>query len=95
MARTQYPYVNDETGVIGFCREIQRIRESEDVPDFTNLPQRFVTGRSSTRVPSGPSDVLASDQVGDIVNDATFEYKLVDTGGGTLLWDRRALDTAW
>ena len=73
--------------------EIIRIRE-EDVTEFANLSNIYLPGRSTGRVPSSNSDVLATDQEGDVVNDGTYEYKLIDDSG-TLKWDRRTLDIAW
>jgi hypothetical protein len=77
--------------------EIVRLREHEDVSDFTNLNQRFVRGRARFQertAPSSPTNVLSTDEEGDIVNDATYEYKLLNISG-TLKWDRRTLDVAW
>lgn len=102
MTTRQYPSLitsgTDEEfiqSIYNFCLEISRIREFEDIGQFTNLSQVFVSGRSTTRIPSSNSDVIPEDNVGDITNDAVYEYKLVDIGGGTLRWDRRLLDTSW
>ena len=104
MTRTIYPEVErtgndtlDITIIFNSLREIARLREIEDISDFNNLTQRFVRGRGrfeERAAPSSASDVLATDEEGDIVNDATYEYKLLNISG-TLLWDRRALDTSW
>ena len=97
MTTSLYPETRIETDIIPTLQEIARLRETEDISDFSNLPQRFVSGRGlfTTRsAPSSPTDVLATDQEGDIVNDATFEYKLLNISG-TLRWDRRSLDTSW
>ncbi len=96
MSRTQWPLVQSKEQTMDFIREITRLRQTEDVPDFTNLNQKFVSGRTTTRVPSSPTDVLIDDNVGDIVTDAAngFEYKLVDNAG-TFIWDRRTLNTSW
>ena len=75
-----------------------RLRETEDISDFNNLDNRFVRGRGlfETRAaPSSPSDVLAADEEGDIVNDNTYEYKLLNISGTGLRWDRRTLDVGW
>ena len=92
--KSTYPAVSRLDDLLFFAREITRLREIEDLPDFNNLRQVFVGGRSTTRVPSGPTDVVATDQLGDIVYDATYQYTLVDDSG-TLKWDRRALDVSW
>lgn len=96
MTTTPYPLVSSTQDILDFVKEITRLREIEDIPDFTNLTQRFVSGRTTTRIPSSPSDVLATDNLGDIVTDVPngFEYKLVDNGG-TFVWERRALNIAW
>lgn len=64
-----------------------------DILEFDNLKEKFVGGRTTTRVPSSPSDVLPTDKEGDIVSDGTFEFKLIDDSG--LVWDRRTLNTSW
>ena len=96
MTRSAYPLVNTAEDLVDFAQEITRLREIEDVPDFTNLTQIFVSGRTTTRIPSTPTDVLETDNQGDIVTDGAngFEYKLVDVSG-TLTWDRRTLNTSW
>jgi len=84
--------------VVNNLQEIARLRETEDISDFNNLDERFVLGRGrfETRVaPSSPSDVLSTDELGDIVNDSTHEYKLLNISGTGLRWDRRVLDVSW
>lgn len=98
MTSSLYPQTRDEKDIIPTLQEIARIREAEDISDFLNLDNRFVAGRGlfETRAaPSSPSDVLATDSEGDIVNTATHEYKLLNISGTGLRWDRRALDVAW
>jgi len=98
MTTSLYPETRDENDVVDTLQEIARLRETEDISDFNNLPNRFVLGRGlfETRAaPSSPSDVLATDELGDIVNDATHEFKLLNISGTGLRWDRRALDVGW
>ncbi len=98
MTSSLYPETRDENDVVNTLQEIARLRETEDISDFQNLTQRFVLGRGlfETRAaPSSPSDVLATDELGDIVNDATHEFKLLNISGTGRRWDRRALDVAW
>lgn len=92
--RSPYPVIDDENDLVDAYRQIQRLRTSEDLPDYENLDQRFVAGRATERVPSGPTDVEATDNEGDIVSDGTYEYKLVDVSGN-LRWDRRTLNVSW
>lgn len=96
MPRSQYPIVRNVQDLLDFAKEITRLRQIEDIPDFTNLKNRFVSGRTTDRVPTSPNDTLSTDVVGDIVIDAAngYEYKLVDNLG-TLQWDRRSLDLSW
>ena len=96
MTTTNYPIVTSPEQLVQFAQEITRLRELEDIPDFTNLNQIYVLGRVTSRIPSSPSDVTGVDNIGDIVTDAAggFEYKLVDNAG-TLVWDRRALNISW
>lgn len=96
MAQSPYLIVQGKGDIIPFLQDIARIRQEEDLPDFTNLPARFVSGRTTQRVPSSPSDVLSTDNVGDIVTDAPngFEYKLVDNAGAAV-WERRSLNIGW
>ena len=67
----------------------------QDINIFNTFNNRFVAGRVVSRAaPTSATDTAAGDTVGDIVRDATYEYKLLDISG-TLKWDRRALDTSW
>lgn len=98
MTSSLYPETRDENDVVNTLQEIARLRETEDISDFQNLNNRFVLGRGlfETRAaPSSPSDVLATDELGDIVNDATHEYKLLNISGTGLRWDQRALSIGW
>ncbi|HUV84254.1 MAG TPA: hypothetical protein VMV86_01010 [Methanosarcinales archaeon] len=97
MTQSLYPETRNEDDIIRTLQEIARLRETEDISDFQNLNQRFVLGRglfTSRAAPSSNSDVLATDNEGDIVNDATYEYKLLNISG-SLKWDRRTLDVSW
>lgn len=97
MTQSLYPNVRNQDDVVPALQEIIRIRETEDISNFQNLNNRFVLGRGlllSRAAPSSPTNVLATDSEGDIVNDATYEYKLLNISG-TLRWDRRLLSTAW
>jgi len=105
MTTSLYPTTGKSTDIektvsdiVDNLQEIARLREAEDISDFQNLTQRFVSGRGlfETRAaPSSPSDVLSTDEEGDIVNDATHEYKLLNISGTGLRWDQRALSIGW
>ena len=96
MTQNSYPIISDSKDVLKFIREITRLRQEEDIPNFLNLNKVFVAGRVTERIPSSATDVIAGDNSGDIVTDVAngFEYKLVDNAG-TFIWDRRVLDTSW
>ena len=98
MTTQDYPTIlninnSDNEEILKVLREIIRLR-GRDITDFNNLNKIFLPGRSTSRVPSTPADTLADDQPGDIVNDGTFEYKLIDDAGD-FKWDRRLLDFGW
>jgi len=97
MTTTLYPEVLFDRDIIPALQEIARIRENEDVSEFENLNNRFVAGRGRFKqrsAPTAPNDVLSTDNLGDILNDDLYEYKLLEIGG-VLLWDRRTLNTTW
>lgn len=77
-------------------RTISRLRQEEDLPDFTNLNQQFISGRSTTRVPTSAINVIDTDVKGDVVYalNGSYAYVLTDVSG-VLKWARIALDTAW
>lgn len=94
--RNTYPLLlsGSEKDIKDVLSDIIRLRQTEDLPDFNNLVNVFVSGRSVNRIPSAPNDVLATDSQGDISYDDDYQYTLVMVSG-SLLWDRRALDTGW
>jgi hypothetical protein len=53
---------------------------------------RYRTGQRA--VPTSNSDVAVTDFVGDVLNDATYRYELLDISG-TSKWNRTALNVAW
>lgn len=62
------------------------VERSRDITDWNNLPQRFVMGRNRTLLndraePSSSSDVLDTDQLGDIYVGTSNVYILIDNGG--------------
>lgn len=97
MSTTGYglPPRADLNDIVRFLAYITAIRYEEDIPDYIGLNSRFLTGRRTERIPSAANDVLDTDSVGDFTNDTTYTYLLVDIGGGTLLWNRLAMDTGW
>lgn len=99
LMRTDYPILTMNPtmkDVEKWLNRISQLRGIEDLPDYTNQKNIYISGRSTTRVPSGHTNVIAGDRVGDMVfaTDASYVYYLVDKSG-TLVWARVALDTAW
>lgn len=78
-----------------FIRYVTKERRN-DVNDFTNLKNTFLSGRLVGKVPTGAADISPTDRVGDTNFDyATgFMYRVVDNAG-TAVWARVALDTSW
>jgi hypothetical protein len=64
-----------------------------DVNDFNNLNQVFISGRKVGKIPTGASDVNpAKDRVGDFNYTPSYLYILTDNAG-TATWRRVALST--
>ena len=76
-------------------RYIQKERKN-DVNDFDALKDNYISGRKVDKIPTGASNVTATDTVGDfnIADDGgtTYLYALVDISG-TAEWRRVALST--
>lgn len=89
-----YPQLLEEAEILQILQKIIQLRNQEDVQDFNTLATKFVSGRTTTRIPSSAADVVAGDRIGDTTNDDTYLYLLVNTTGGPL-WNRMMLDTGW
>jgi len=80
--------LDNHTNVLrNICRERQI-----DSKDWSNLPNRFLTGRRVAKVPSSSADITDSRE-GDFNVTATYAYFCVNNGG-TLVW-RRVAVAAW
>lgn len=75
--------------LIDFCQNVARKRQ-EDISDFDNLANVFMSGRKVAKVPTGSADVVPSDRVGDFNYDTSYFYLCVNNGG-TATWRRTAL----
>lgn len=86
-----YPkiYFNNLADALEFCREVAKER-TNDIKDFDNLKNVFMSGRKVGKIPSASSDVAATDRIGDFNYSASYFYILVDNGG-TAAWRRIAL----
>lgn len=82
--------------VTRWLNRISQLRSIEDLPDYFNQRNIYVSGRSTTRVPSGSSDVVVGDRQGDqvVAVDGSYLYILVSVSG-SLAWSRVALTTVW
>lgn len=80
----EYPIIATEDEMFAGLEEIVRLR-AEDVGDFDNLQNIFVSGRKVDKVPTSSSDVAATDNENDVNYDNNHIYVLVDVSG-TLTW---------
>lgn len=97
--RNSYPSISNGITLIGLVQwaiKVTQLRQQEDLPDYTNQKNIYVSGRTVTRVPSSATDIVAGDREGDTVVavDGSYQYTLVDVSG-SLMWARVALDTAF
>lgn len=84
-----YPIVNRPEDLVDFAKDVARKRQ-EDIANFNNLPNLFMSGRKVGKVPTGSSDIAPSDRVGDFNYTTSYLYICVDNGG-TAAWRRVAL----
>ncbi len=96
--RSQYPILPDRPtaqDIENWIRDVTRLRQLEDLPDFTNLANIFVLGRKVDRVaPTSFADVVATDTLGDWVYTSTFVYALI-SDAGTPKWARINANVSW
>lgn len=70
---------------------------SEDIREFDTLNDTKMKGRLRTgvrAVPTAFDDVNADDLEGDVLNDGTYLYRLINDSG-TLKWHRESLSISW
>jgi hypothetical protein len=68
---------------------VQRLRE-EDIENFNNLKNIFISGRKVGKIPTSSTDITAGDRVGDFNYTASHLYIVVDDAGSGE-WRRIAL----
>lgn len=97
MTVSNYPKLVNETPqeIAKVVRQIIRIRQTEDVQRFNNLDNRYLPGRFAGRVPAHSSDILATDQIGDVSFDTSYRYELMKIGSTQYQWNRMALSSAF
>jgi hypothetical protein len=97
--KSEYPLLQEGSSlsqVQDWVREVVRLRQIEDLPDFTNLPNIYLRGRRTTRIPTSFNDVLPSDVVGDMVIDVSGAYAfLLIESGPNLVWARIPMSVSW
>lgn len=76
-----------------WIKEVTRLRY-EDTGDKDTLPDMYVRGRKSPRIPNSPTDVTDFDKVGDISYDGQWLYVLVEVSEGVLRWSRTQLSAS-
>ncbi len=97
-----YPVFNIDPRSPRFQDEVIKLLEyilkerTNDVNDFINLQNRFMSGRKVGTMPTGASDVSDSDRVGDFnvfEDGGTFYYVTLVDNSGTAEWRRTALSS--
>lgn len=88
----QYEEVQREEDIMSAVSYMTRLRNTEDISEFDNLKNVFISGRKVEKVPSASNDVVATDREGDFNYDASYIYILIDNSG--LTW-RRATLGSW
>lgn len=86
-----YPLLtpDNQEDAIELLRVISRERPN-DIKDFDNLTNTFMSGRKSGKVPTGSADISVTDRVGDFNYTPSFFYIVVNNAG-TAQWRRIAL----
>jgi hypothetical protein len=86
MAKRHYNFIGDDSNqaLSEFCRDIARIRE-EDIGDFSNLRNIFMSGRKVDKIPTSKLDTGDGEREGDFNYDTSYFYICVNNGG-TLNW---------
>lgn len=88
-----FPSIQPRTlqDVIDVLRYITKERPN-DIKDYINLNNRFISGRKVAKIPSGASDISSDDRVGDFSFDSSYVYVCIDNSG-TAEWRRTALSS--
>ena len=63
----------------------------DDITEFDNLGNVFISGRKVDRIPTGSTDIVATDSVGDFNYDENYIYILVIDGSSNIVWRRASL----
>lgn len=92
-AMRPYPKLTSGTldELVKVFRQITQLRR-DDIGDFDNLVNIFVSGRKVGKVPTSSTDVATTDREGDMNWDANYFYLAV-VSAGVVRWRRIALST--
>ena len=90
----EYPFFEREDlkSISNIIRFVIKERKN-DVNDFFNLKNIFMSGRKVGKIPTGASDINIADRLGDFNYDTSYIYIVVDNAG-TAEW-RRASLASW
>lgn len=81
--------IDDPNDVKNLLRYLLKERNN-DINDFNNLKNTFISGRKVGKVPTGAADISSTDKVGDFNYDKDYIY-IVINNAGTAQWRRTAL----
>ena len=86
---TPFPY---DITVADIARERRK-----DIQIVERLQQFKLKGRIRTdrATPTSNSNVIAGDNEGDVLNDGTYLYTIIDVAGIGLRWHRETLAISW
>lgn len=79
--------------ILELLRYITKERPN-DIREFENLKNVFMSGRKVGKIPTGATDTTVYDRVGDFNFDNSYLYLVIDDSG-TAKWARVALNIAW
>lgn len=86
-----YPKLGDRTPAdVIRVLEIAVRERTQDIKDFDNLTNTFISGRKVGKIPTGAADISPTDRVGDFNYTTSFLYIVVNNAG-TAEWRRAAL----
>lgn len=88
-----YPKIEavDLGSVLHLMQYITKERKN-DIRDFNNITNNFISGRKVGKIPSSATDIIASDKVGDFNYDANYIYICVENSGSAE-WRRVAISS--
>lgn len=87
-----YPKVNSDKDFFPALQYIVKERRN-DIADFQALETRVGIMRKVEKVPSGSTNIAASDRVGDFSFDSSYIYLCIESTSSTAEWRRATLST--